>query len=504
MDQIRLYSGNVESHVRTAVKFLLNGTHQEVELMLPDCLKSIDTIADQCVILSSSVEQEFVYVMEMVAELLEACTRAKGQYEQDLKETNVAIQVAKEHKKAVETQKEEAQKKRDAMQKQMKNAEDDFQEAINSNPSTLDLIGLAVAGAVIDVAKNVANVFDFSGKKEKSSSASPANQASAPPSGAQGESEEMKILKHIPSIRSQVNSLVKMATSKKSSDGHMEPDWKIIQSGNGVLYIKEQLNTILKRQLPKSEIELRRDVEELCNDGIEICQIMQDLTKAMSRDSQLVADVISRVHELSKRVETLMTALNYARGGNTLPSPPPQMKASSEGGDGGLVKSAMENARFKTETAKEMLKDSRKSYDKSCEELAEKMKEYGNILADLAKHDLKKIDFEKIREILIRGIKALGKLREQWGKLVQFFQMLSNLVKCSLESSLKTFTSQTSKAGKLTEAGVVISNTMRDVIFEQAFQANQIAYVVNRWVGRLWIKFLIVFVAFVTNYAGCN
>ena len=94
MDQIRLYSGNVESHVRTAVKFLLNGTHQEVELMLPDCLKSIDTIADQCVILSSSVEQEFVYVMEMVAELLEACTRAKGQYEQDLKETNVAIQVA--------------------------------------------------------------------------------------------------------------------------------------------------------------------------------------------------------------------------------------------------------------------------------------------------------------------------------------------------------------------------------------------------------------------------
>ena len=481
MDQIRLYSGNVESHVRTAVNFLLKGSPEEVELMLPDALKSIDVIADECVKLSSSVEKQFVYVMEMVAELLEACTRAKGQYEQDLKETNIAIQVAKEHKKAVEAQKEEAEKKRAAMQKQMKNAEDDFQEAINSNPSTLELIGLAVAGAVIDVAQSLGSI--FSGNNENSSSASPTNQASAPSSAARGESEEMKILKHIPSIRSQVNSLLKMATSKKSSDGQVQPDWNIIKSGKGVLYIKEQLNTMVKRQLPKSELDLRREVEELCNDAIEICQILQDLGKAMSRDNDLVADVIGRLIELSSRVETLMASLSFARGGNSLPSPPPQMKAqaSGEGGSGGgLAKSAMENARFKTETAKEMLKDSRKSYDKSCEELAEKMKEYGNILADLAKHDLKKIDFENIRQVLIRGIEALGELRVQWGNLVQFFQMLSNLVKCSLESSLKTFTNYTSKAGELTQAGHIISSTMRDVIFEQAFQADQIAYVVKR------------------------
>ena len=486
MDQIRLYSGNVESHVRTAVQFLLNGTHQEVELMLPDALKSIETIADECVTLSSSVEKEFVYVMEMVAELLEACTRAKGQYEQDLKETNIAIQVAKEHKKSVETQKEDAEKKRDVMMKQMKNAEDNFQDAVNSNPSTLDLMGLAFAGAVIDVAQNFASAFDFSGKKGKSSAGSSEKQASSKSSSAAapGESEEMKILKHIPLIRSQVNALVEMATKKKSKDGHVEPDWKAIKSGKGVLYIKEQLNSIVKFKLPESELDLRRDVEELCNDGIEICQTIEDLGKSMSTDSESVADVINHLHELSSRVETFTAALKYAHGGSTLPSPPPQMKAQAssegEGGAGGLVKTAMENARFKTETAKEMLKDSRQSYDKSCEELAEKMKEYGNILADLAKHDLKKIDFEQIRQVLIRGIKALGELREQWGQLVQFFQMLSNLVKCSLESSLKTFVSQTSKAGKLTEAGQVISKTMRDVIFEQAFQANQIAYVVNR------------------------
>ena len=86
MDQIRLYSSNVDGHVRTAVKFLLQGQPQEIELMLPNALKSIENIADECVTLATSVEKEFVDVMELVAELLEACTRAKGQHEEDLKE----------------------------------------------------------------------------------------------------------------------------------------------------------------------------------------------------------------------------------------------------------------------------------------------------------------------------------------------------------------------------------------------------------------------------------
>ena len=78
---------------------------------------------------------------------------------------------------------------------------------------------------------------------------------------------------------------------------------------------------------------------------------------------------------------------------------------------------------------------------------------------------------------MVKGIQALGELREQWGKLVRFFQMLSNLVKCCLSTSLKTFV-QTSR-NRLDQGDSGMSATMRDVIFEQAFQANQIAYVVN-------------------------
>ncbi len=85
---------------------------------------------------------------------------------------------------------------------------------------------------------------------------------------------------------------------------------------------------------------------------------------------------------------------------------------------------------------------------------------------------------EQIKQTLVEGMKALAELREQWGKMVEFFQMLSNIVKCCLNTSLKSFV-QTSQ-GKLAHIdSAAMSAAMRDVIFEQAFQANQIAYVVN-------------------------
>lgn len=99
----------------------------------------------------------------------------------------------------------------------------------------------------------------------------------------------------------------------------------------------------------------------------------------------------------------------------------------------------------------------------------------------MAKLDLQKIDFNQIRDTLVRGIKALAEVREQWGKLVRFFQMLSNLIKCCLHTSLPDFVDE-AKAGReiqMKDYKTPLSNIFRDVIFEQASKASQIAYVVR-------------------------
>ena len=53
MDQIRLMTGNVDAHVKTAVKFLVEGQDREVQSMVPEALNNVQRIADDCVRYSS-------------------------------------------------------------------------------------------------------------------------------------------------------------------------------------------------------------------------------------------------------------------------------------------------------------------------------------------------------------------------------------------------------------------------------------------------------------------
>ena len=487
MDQIRLHSGNVDGHVRTAVKFLLQGQPQEIELMLPNALKSIENIADECVTLATSVEKEFVDVMELVAELLEACTRAKGQYEEDLKEMEIAIQVAQQNGKSIEQAQKETEKRREEMMRQMKDAEKDYEEAMESVPSTGDLVGLAATEMLLGVVKSVSNVFTgglanvLSGGGKKSSQVTGTFEAQSDSSDSDSSKRYGAIqnaLSLVGKIEIETAKIKELATGIKS-EGRKEPEWDKID--DEARKIKRMLETYIKRDIPKTACNKDR-VTKLCTDGMQICKTLLELKKAMNKDEKDVEKVMSRAKKLSTAAETVSEGLKIALGGNTLENKSPRQakqEIPQSQDDDGLVKSALQNARFKTESAKQNLKETRAIYEKSCQDVDEKMKQMGEVLAELAGLQPKKIDLETIRKTLIKGIHALGELREQWGKLVKFFQMLSNLVKCCLQSSLKEFVSTSSMQMQLTERGMAMSDTMRDVLFEQAFKANQIAYVVN-------------------------
>ena len=63
-------------------------------------------------------------------------------------------------------------------------------------------------------------------------------------------------------------------------------------------------------------------------------------------------------------------------------------------------------------------------------------------MSEIAELDMKKVNFEKIKEILEKGIFHFGELREQWSTLVQFFQMTSNIIDVCLNKSVKKLKKQ--------------------------------------------------------------
>ena len=475
MDQIRLYSSNVDKHVKTAVKFLVAGSAEDVQSMVPDALKNIDAIADDCLELATSVEKEFVAVMKLIAELLEACTRAKGQHEEDLKAAKIAHEVAEEHMKAVQAEKEQAVGRRNEMEKQMKEANEEFKEAIKSMPGVWDIIGKACADTMISATRVVGQIPSMItgrlGFNTRSAQESQVNEPTRDSNRPQHSERVLEIYKIMPEVYGQVETLVTLAHSGEVMKGAK-------RAKHGVLRSMKALESIKKNRLEEvKESPMKTKVLDLCKDAI-------DLSQTLSKKPQLqysqedIEEIHLQADTLLEEADTLLGVSHSILGTNALPNTSPNLaKQPVYNSDGGLVQQALDSYRFRTETAKEMLKDSRRAYEVSCDEVAKKTREMTNLLVEMKELDLKEIDMEKIRKTLVKGIQALGELREQWGKLVQFFQMLSNLVKCCLSTSLKTFV-QTSR-NRLDQGDGSMSAAMRDVIFEQAFQANQIAYVVN-------------------------
>ena len=475
MDQIRLYSNNVDKHVKTAVKFLITGSAEDVQSMVPDALKNIDVIADDCLELATSVEKEFVAVMKLIAELLEACTRAKGQHEEDLKAAKIAREVAEEHMKAVKEEKQQAVSRRNEMEKQMKEANEEFKDSIKSMPGAWDIIGKACADTMISATRIVGTIPSMMlgklGLKTRSSQESQVNEPTRDSNRPQHSEGALAIYKIVPEVYGPVETLVTLAHGGEVMKGDQK-------AKHGVLRSMKALESIKRNRLEEvNESSMKTRVLKLCKDAI-------DLSQALSKKPQLqyseedIEEIHLQADMLLEEARILQGVSHSVLGTNALPNTSPNLaKQPAYNSDGGLVQQALDSYRFRTETAKEMLKDSRRAYEASCDEVAKKSREVTNLLVEMKELNLKEIDMEKIRKTLVKGIQALGELREQWGKLVRFFQMLSNLVKCCLSTSLKTFV-QTSR-NRLDQGDSGMSAAMRDVIFEQAFQANQIAYVVN-------------------------
>ncbi|KAG6923775.1 hypothetical protein G0U57_019312 [Chelydra serpentina] len=82
----------------------------------------------------------------------------------------------------------------------------------------------------------------------------------------------------------------------------------------------------------------------------------------------------------------------------------------------------------KVEESGEALRRSHKEDHRSVKNIIELMKELTEILCEIKEYETREKDFETARKMLIERQDALGKVEQQWDKMVQFFHMISNLL----------------------------------------------------------------------------
>ena len=474
MDRIRLHSLNVDTHVKNALKFLLKGSPEEVELMLPLSLNKIDKIANE--ILQPPlkiIENHFVFVMQLTAELLEACTNTIGVYDSKAKEEAV-------HKE------QKAMKDRlEKMEKDVTEAQVDFQDAVKSLPSGENMLFMSAADAMIETVRNINFVSVVKEVVKKKACQlflddSDTEDEDESPENLDISMSKRNIYIQIGIISKHINQLAQIV--RGSGDAmNPKPDFTAFSKDQSVKEIEQILNRC-QNNVDREETkygELSKQVSQFCVKGKQICEKMISMTTQIRTENNedKIASISEEVNSLRNDLEKRAVVASRKLGKNPLDNKPPHLaKMPTQSKSVSSVQAARKEARFKVDLAKETLKDIKQRQDKAFEELKETNDRLTEVLKEMGTLDTQKIDFDIFRDKLVKCIKAL---LEQWGKLVRFFHMLSNFIKCCIHSSLKDFVDTVDIGRQLSSEGKPLSDIYRDVIFEQATQANKVVYVVH-------------------------
>ena len=511
MDQIKLHSANVDTHVKNAVKFLLKGSPQEVEQMLPLCLKKIEKISDESLRLAENIEGQFITTMKLIAELLEACTNTKGIYDTKLKETEVAIRVARCEESSAKKEKEEMDRRLKTMEKDVKEAQSDFKDAVSSMPTASDILQMSMADSLVEGVRAITSIPSTFKSVVKTGAQELASFAARPyhfiarklEEGSEGMDFDMdsdeeedsvvvdkksmdervsenKIYAQVEKVNESIKQLAYLIWGDGDED-HPEPNKSELCKGSSLTEIKFTLEQCLKHITRENKGKaLQRKVMKICKTGIQICKELVGLSRNMSGMDDEIPRLSTEVGALLYQSEPLAVKARVKLEKNPLDNKPPHLaKMPTKSTSKSMVAAAREEARFKVDLAKETLKDARNRQDKAYDEMKVTNERLTKVLKELEMLDYKKIDFDTIRATLVKGIQALAEVRAEWGKMVRFFQMLSNLVKCCLNASLVDFVDSSKVGQTLSIAGTPLSDAFKDVIFEQATQANKVAFVVH-------------------------
>ena len=517
MDQIKLHSANVDTHVKNAVKFLLKGSPQEVKQMLPLCLKKIEKISDESLRLAENIEGRFITTMKLIAELLEACTNTKGIYDTKMKETAAAIRVAKCEEGAAKKEKEAMDQRLKTMEKDVKEAQNDFKDAVSSMPTASDILQLSLVDSMVEGVRAITSIPSTFKSVVKTGVKGMASIATRPyhmiaqsleghsmkfsmdigmdiDMDSDEEEDSVVVDKKTMDVRVSENKIYAQVEKMNDSIKQLayliwgngdekcpEPNKSEIVKGSltEIQFMLAQCQNHVNRE--NKSRNLQKKVMDICRNGITICTEMAALTRSMSASSD------DKILRLSKEVgallclsEPLAVKARVKLDKNPLDNKPPHLaKMPTQSRSKSMATAAREEARFKVDLAKETLKDARNRQDKAFEEMKVSNERLTKVLKELEMLDYQKIDFDTIRETLVKGIQALAEVRAEWGKMVRFFQMLSNLVKCCLNASLVDFVDSSKVGQLLTLGGTPLSDAFKDVIFEQATQANKVAFVVH-------------------------
>ncbi|KAF0022162.1 hypothetical protein F2P81_025587 [Scophthalmus maximus] len=480
MDQIRIHTDTVPAYMKAAVNTLFNGTDEVIQALLPNQLENIRTIADECVTLANSVENRYSDVIKLIQELLEACVNASNFYGEELENIKQKLEENKLKEQTSKKLNEQSKKAMDEMEKQMGEAQDIYKQSMDSLPSGWEIIAMdfveGITSSLTAVMHGCASVISGAGKE--------AGGSVTQQSGDNIDDKNDDKVTHM-NVYSKSEEILKLVMQLNGFVKGSEIDWTNLYDQKNKKtkssWHKSQFSRISHDLKKNPKDNLCKKVLSLCEKSIDICDKLAQYTPGQEWDKKQTKQLIKDIQGLAKDARKFDSKSKSKLGSPALgPKPPMMYKADNGPQSKSAGQTASDNARFAIEQSKEQLKQTRESYEKSLENMEKNQRELTDILIEMQNCKIKEIDFNTTIKMLVKGLDAMGRVKEQWEKMVRFFQMVSTIIRTSLSKTLHNFVTTSNDTKALSYNGKLFA---KDLLYTQAFQASNIASLVHMIAG---------------------
>ncbi|XP_072906498.1 uncharacterized protein [Hemitrygon akajei] len=470
MDQIRLLAVNVPTDMRDVVKFLMQKDPKVTETFLPIPLNNIKSTADKCLELATAVEQKFTGVIHLINELLEACTSSKGVYEQQLHEIKIKKELAEMKEKAARQAKEILNGYHQKMEKQLDDANKEYKSSMDSIPVGWNAVGMSITETFFNSVSSLVSLGFVRSMFSKMSNTVTA--AVSPKSASNAKVIENNIIYKGEILQFSIQQLYPFRTQDKKID------LKKLNSEDGTEMLslcKQNLEQLKKEAEKGGDCPEKDTALKICKSGIGICVELQTLQKSRPADEVAMASLAKKIKNVMQETIRFTSHCKTKVGTMGVTATPPHMSQADLGEGPTGLQTACLNARIKVEQSSAQLRAAQEMYEKSFENIKKNNEELQEVLETLKSCKVQEIDFDKTVEMLLKGLDALGRVKEQWGKMVLFFTMMSNLIECALNPSLHKFIQYSEKSS----SGYSQNQLIQDMLYTEISHATNIASLVH-------------------------
>ena len=447
---------------------LVEGSEKDVEDYVTGWLEDLLNISNECVKRGESVENKFADTMKLLQQLSEACTFAQRDADKkkiDIEQEKIVqMEQEKQHQETKLKRIKEYEKMEKHWEKQMeffeKQMESDSSLAAKTLSNCVQASVEAIAFLPLGFTKLGGGVIGSSYGYVKKSATSLYNWANS----RENTDDAEDLFTEIPKLRQCAVDIEEY--SKLLVLLHQPGDKEQLLSEE-VSNAKSRVNNIMEQLKGYNGVQ-RPQLDKFKEKSLKILEII-----ASKMDVANPSIDHEQLKYLNNELESAITEIEHyfaARGVAVPFNRAPNIDESSSNNRLDAVADHGKNYRYRVDVARTQLEAARFQYQEKSRKLEETNEKITQTIAEIAKLNIRHVNFTQIRELLNKSALALEQVHAQWSKLVDFFNRMSSLISCCMHRKISKFQKDSNKL-RVND----IQRLHSDLLFKNASNAHLFA-----------------------------